>query len=51
MEQQISAGKFDKEALDRLKKEAGDQDTQIQALLTPDQTAAYARYNKERTAL
>ncbi len=50
MEQQYTTGKFDKEELARLNKEAGDQDTQIQALLTPEQKAAHASYNQEKTA-
>ena len=33
-----------------MKKEAGDQDTQIEALLTPDQKADHARYRQERAA-
>ena len=50
MEQQYTTGKIDKEELARLKTEAGDQNTQVQALLTPDQQAAYASYKQEKTA-
>jgi hypothetical protein len=50
MMRQISAGKFDQEALDKLEKEAGDPETQIQALLTPDQTAAYPGYKKDEAS-
>jgi hypothetical protein len=50
MEQQNTTGKIDKEELARLNKEAGDQDTQIQALLTPDQQAAYAGYRQDEAA-
>src|SRR5512137_1585827 len=50
MEQYSSTGKYDKEESARLKKEAGDQNAQIQALLTPDQQAAYASYKQEKIA-
>jgi hypothetical protein len=50
MEQRYTTGKYDKEEIARLKKDAGDQDTQIQALLTPDQQAAYASYQQEKVA-
>jgi RNA polymerase sigma factor (sigma-70 family) len=50
MEQQYKTGELDKEELARLNKEAGDQDAQIQALLTPDQQAAYTSYNQEKAA-
>ena len=43
-------GKYDQEALDKLKKDAGDPETQIQALLTPDQKAAYSNYQQEEAA-
>ena len=43
-------GKNGKEALDKVKKEAGDPETQIQALLTPDQKAAYSNYQQEEAA-
>jgi len=47
---QISAGKYDPEALDKLKADAGDPETQIQALLTPDQTAAYPGYKRDEAS-
>jgi RNA polymerase sigma factor (sigma-70 family) len=50
MELQYATGKIDKEEIARLKTGAGDPDTQIQELLTPDQQAAYARYKQEKTA-
>jgi len=50
MDQQYTTGKVDKEELARLKKEAGDQNAQVQALLTPDQQAAYASYKQEKIA-
>jgi RNA polymerase sigma factor (sigma-70 family) len=50
MRRQISAGKFDQEALEKLEKEAGDPETQIQALLTPDQTAAYPGYKRDEAS-
>jgi len=43
-------GKYDKQALDKLKKDAGDPETQIQALLTPDQKAAYPNFQQEEAA-
>jgi hypothetical protein len=43
-------GKYDKEEVDRLKKEAGDQNAQIQALLTPDQKAAWPDYKQDVAA-
>ena len=43
-------GKNGKEALDKVNKEAGDPETQIQALLTPDQKAAYSNYQQEEAA-
>ncbi len=46
----LYAGKYDQEELDRLKEEAGDQDAQIQALLTPDQQAAWPDYKQEVAA-
>ncbi len=48
--QQFFTGKYDKEELKKLEKEAGDPDTQIKALLTPDQTAAYPNYQQEENA-
>jgi hypothetical protein len=50
MRRQISAGKFDREALEKLENEAGDPEPQIQALLTPDQTAAYPGYKKDEAS-
>jgi hypothetical protein len=50
MMRQISAGKFDREALDKLEADVGDPETQIQALLTPDQTAAYPGYKKDEAS-
>ena len=47
---QISAGKYDQEALDKLKEGVGDPETQIQALLTPDQTAAYPGYKRDEAS-
>jgi len=46
----VVTGKYDPEALDKLKQDAGDPDTRIQALLTPDQTAAYPGYQQEENA-
>jgi RNA polymerase sigma factor (sigma-70 family) len=48
--QQVFWGKFDKDELTRLGKDAGDPDTQIKALLTPDQKAAYPNYQQEEAA-
>jgi hypothetical protein len=48
--QQFFTGKYDKEELKKLEQEAGDPDTQIKALLTPDQTAAYPNYQQEENA-
>jgi RNA polymerase sigma factor (sigma-70 family) len=50
MDQQYTTGKVDKEELARLKTEAGDQNSQIQALLSPDQKAVYASYKQEKIA-
>jgi RNA polymerase sigma factor (sigma-70 family) len=49
MQQGIS-GKYDKEELFRLAKEAGHPDVQIKALLTPDQQASYPAYQQEEAA-
>ena len=49
-EEQRFTGKYDKDEVDRLKKEAGDKDAQIQALLTPDQKAAWPDYKQEVAA-
>jgi RNA polymerase sigma factor (sigma-70 family) len=45
--QQAFSGKFDKEELARLGKNAGNPDEQIKALLSPDQKAAYPTYQQE----
>ena len=49
-EEQLYGGKYDKDEVDRLKKEAGDKDAQIQALLTPDQQAAWPDYKQDVVA-
>jgi hypothetical protein len=46
----VYTGKYDKEELNRLEKEGGDPDAQIQALLTPDQKAAWSDYQQEENA-
>lgn len=48
--QQAFSGKFDKEELARLGKNAGNTDEQIKALLSPDQKAAYPSYQREEAA-
>jgi RNA polymerase sigma factor (sigma-70 family) len=48
--QQAFSGKFDKEELARLGKNAGNTDEQIKALLSPDQMAAYPNYQQEEAA-
>ena len=48
--EQMYGGKYDKDEVDRLKKEAGDKDAQIQALLTPDQKAAWPDYKQDVAA-
>lgn len=48
--QQAFSGKFDKEELARLGKNAGNPDEQIKALLSPEQKAAYANYQQEEAA-
>ena len=48
--QQAFSGKFDKEELARLGKNAGNTDEQIKALLSPDQKAAYPNYQQEEAA-
>lgn len=48
--QQAFTGKFDKDEIARLSKEAGDPETQLQALLTPDQQAAYQGYKQAENA-
>ena len=49
-QRQYLTGKHDKEELNKLDMEAGDPDTQIKALLTPDQTAAYPGYKKDEAS-
>jgi hypothetical protein len=49
-EEQLYGGKYDKDEVDRLKKEAGDKDAQIQALLTPDQQTAWPDYTQDVAA-
>jgi myosin heavy subunit len=44
------AGRPDKDEVDRLRKEAGDQNAQIQALLTPEQQAAWPDYKQDVAA-
>ena len=46
----FTTGKYHKEEVARLKQEAGDQDVQIEALLTPDQQTAYASYKQDQAA-
>ena len=48
--QQAISGKFDKEELARARKTAGNPDTEIKALLTPDQQTAYSSYQQEEAA-
>jgi RNA polymerase sigma factor (sigma-70 family) len=48
--QQAFSGKFDKEELARLGKNAGNPDEQIKALLDQDQKAAYPNYLQEEAA-
>jgi RNA polymerase sigma factor (sigma-70 family) len=48
--QQAFSGKFDKEEILRLGKEAGNPDVQIKALLTPDQQASFPAYQQEEAA-
>jgi RNA polymerase sigma factor (sigma-70 family) len=48
--QQAFSGKYDKEELARLGKEAGNPDEQIKALLTPDQQASFPAYQQEEAA-
>ncbi len=49
MQQGIS-GRFDKAELMRMAKEAGDPDTQIKALLTPDQQSLFPAYQQDEQA-
>jgi RNA polymerase sigma factor (sigma-70 family) len=48
--QQAFSGKYDKDELMRLGKEAGNTDEQIKALLSPDQKDGYQSYQKEEAA-
>jgi RNA polymerase sigma factor (sigma-70 family) len=48
--QQAFSGKFDKEEIARLGKEAGNTEEQLKALLTPDQKASYSNYQQEEAA-
>jgi RNA polymerase sigma factor (sigma-70 family) len=48
--QQAFSGKYDKEEIARLGKEAGNPDEQIKALLTPDQQASFPAYQQEEAA-
>jgi len=45
--QQAFAGKFDKEELAKLAKEAGNTEEQVKALLSPDQLASYKSYQAD----
>ena len=47
---QAFSGKFDKEELTRLGKDAGNPDEQIKALLSPEQKAAFPNYQQEEAA-
>jgi hypothetical protein len=48
--EQMYGGKYDKDEVDRLKEEAGNKDAQIQALLSPDQKAAWPDYKQDVAA-
>jgi RNA polymerase sigma factor (sigma-70 family) len=48
--QQTFSGKFDKDTLAKLSKDAGNPDAQIKAMLTPEQAAAYPDYEKQEAA-
>lgn len=48
--QQAFSGKFDKEEIARLGKEAGNTEEQLKALLTSEQKAAYSNYQQEEAA-
>ena len=48
--QQALSGKFDQGELNKLAKEAGKPEEQIQALLTPEQQAAYKSFQQEEAA-
>jgi RNA polymerase sigma factor (sigma-70 family) len=48
--QQVFSGKYDKEELIRMGKDAGNPDAQIKALLTPEQKTQYPKYQEEEAA-
>ncbi len=48
--QQVFSGKYDKEQLLQLGKNAGNPDEQIKALLSPEQSALYPTYQQEEAA-
>jgi RNA polymerase sigma factor (sigma-70 family) len=48
--QQAFTGKFDRDELFRQSRAAGDPDTQIKALLTPDQLAVFPQYQQDEAA-
>ena len=48
--QQAISGEYDKAELIRLRKETGNTDEQIKALLTPDQQASFPAYQQEEAA-
>jgi RNA polymerase sigma factor (sigma-70 family) len=48
--QQVFSGKYDKEQLMKMGKDAGNPDEQIKALLTPDQLSQYPAYRQEEAA-
>lgn len=48
--QQVFSGHYDKDALTKMGKDAGDPDTQIKALLTPEQQVAYPAYKQEENS-
>ncbi len=49
--EQAYTGKFDRQKIDELAKDAGDTEGQIKALLTPEQLARYPELQKEEVAL
>lgn len=48
--QQVMSGKFNKQELEDLAKNAGNPEQQIKALLSPEQLTAYQAYKEEETA-
>ncbi len=48
--QQVFSGKYDKDELNKVSKDAGNVDEQIQALLTPEQQANYANYKRDEAS-